>query len=72
MEFSNPIKFLESLLKKNEGTHISAVYIVMCNVPPQNAGHFVDQCIAESEREPLSCPNLKYGETHSPIIKGRE
>ena len=71
MEFSNPIKFLESPLKKNEGTHISAVCIVMCNMPPQNARHFVDQCTAESEREPLSCPNLKYGRDTLPNYKGK-
>ena len=40
--FSNLIKFLETPLKNNGGNRVSAICIIMCNMPLQNAGHSVD------------------------------
>ena len=39
---SNTIMFLESLQKRNEGTHIFVTCIIMCSTLLQNVGHSVD------------------------------
>ena len=39
---SNTVMFLESLQKRNEGTHIFVTCIIMCSTLLQNAGHSAD------------------------------
>lgn len=65
-KFSSPIKVLENPLRKNGGTRISVVYVIMCSILPQKARHSVE------ERKLLSCPNQKYRETHSRITRKME